>query len=266
MKMTAVSNDYMQGVQAANRSRIRNLINSEDIPETPINVVDCIEFLRGVFEGGGAFDESAVSMFNVPGVDTMLNKLDIQFNIEDNMIMIRHANAHDFLGRIYDHLKPTGTTKHEQYINHIGGLVNCKVWKTDVNAVVPYKNRPSDIGYDLVLIKKVKQLTPMTALFDTGIKVSVELGHYIEIVPRSSISKTGYILANSTGIIDPGYTGNLFVALTKIDPSMPDIELPFRGCQLIIRRQVHGQFEVMESIDSLVETGRSAGGFGSTGK
>lgn len=37
------------------------------------------------------------------------------------------------------------------------------------------------------------------------------------------------MLANSVGIIDNGYTGNLFIALKKIDPNA-EIQLPFRCC------------------------------------
>ena len=52
------------------------------------------------------------------------------------------------------------------------------------------------------------------------------------LVPRSSISKTGYMLANSVGVIDRTYTGNVLVPLIKVDKSMPDLILPARVVQL----------------------------------
>ena len=59
------------------------------------------------------------------------------------------------------------------------------------------------------------------------------------------------------------YTGNIYIALVKVDPSAPDIELPFRCCQLIFRRQHYlDLIEVDQPFDS---TTRDAGGFGSTG-
>jgi dUTPase len=50
--------------------------------------------------------------------------------------------------------------------------------------------------------------------------------------------------------------------LTKVDDTLPDIELPFRGFQLIVRKQYDVQ--VVE-VDVLDETTRGDGGFGSTG-
>ena len=73
------------------------------------------------------------------------------------------------------------------------------------------------------------------------------------------------MLANSIGIIDPSYQGTLKIVLIKIDDELPDIELPFKCCQLILRKMIH--YELNEvSKDNLIETNRSSGGFGSTNK
>lgn len=137
----------------------------------------------------------------------------------------------------------------------------CLVKLVDEKAVIPSKVRESDVGYDLTIIKVHKQLTSKTVLYDTGIQLSIPQGYYIEVVPRSSISKTGYILANNVGIIDPAYRGNILVALTKVDDSMPDIELPSRICQIIVRKQERLNFIETMNINS---TSRGDGGFGST--
>jgi dUTP pyrophosphatase len=141
-------------------------------------------------------------------------------------------------------------------------LDKCKIIKVDQNAIIPTKHYESDVGYDLTIIKKVKNLTPSTILYDTGIKLSVDYGYYIEIVPRSSLSKSGYILANSIGIIEKSYSGNLYVALTKIDKEMPDLELPFRCCQLIFKPQI--SLKIVEENNYIEETTRNNGGFGSS--
>ena len=73
------------------------------------------------------------------------------------------------------------------------------------------------------------------------------------------------MLANSVGIVDPGYRGNLFVALRKMDPAAPDLELPCKIAQLIVRRAetsvppIHVVFDMDETA-----TARGAGGFGSS--
>lgn len=99
---------------------------------------------------------------------------------------------------------------------------------SDEDAVIPTKAHEEDIGYDLTIIKVFRCISAQTTLYDTGLAMSPPDGFYLEILPRSSLSKTGYMLSNSVGVIDPQYTGNLMVALTKVDPSMPDIELPAR--------------------------------------
>ena len=80
--------------------------------------------------------------------------------------------------------------------------------KTHPDAVVPTRAHPSDIGYDLVAISLWKKLSDQTEIYETGIAVVPPPGTYVEILPRSSVTKTGYMLANSVGIIDPHYTGS----------------------------------------------------------
>lgn len=137
-----------------------------------------------------------------------------------------------------------------------------EVFREDPNAIVPTKVRLSDVGFDLTIIKFHKKLTETTSLYDTGVRLSIPFGFYAEIVPRSSLSKSGHVLANSIGIIDPGYRSNIYVALAKVDPSAPDISFPFRCCQIILKRQEHAHVE--EVFSELSETDRGAGGFGST--
>ncbi len=85
------------------------------------------------------------------------------------------------------------------------------------------------------------------------------------MVARSSISKTGYIVTNSVGIIDNQYRGELLVALTKIDDSKPDLELPVRIAQLIPRQWLDLQPVNVTGVE-LTSEERGEAGWGSTGK
>ena len=170
-----------------------------------------------------------------------------KYQENENTITLYDSNAVDFLYKFTD------------YYDSKNNKIHIKI--VDDEAVIPGKVRGSDAGYDLTIIKLHKQLTPKTALYDTGIQLSIPAHHYVEIVPRSSISKTGYILANNVGIIDSSYTGNIYVALTKVDESMPDIELPCRICQLLLKKQYFMNFNQMDQIEG---TSRGEGGFGST--
>ena len=100
-------------------------------------------------------------------------------------------------------------------------------------------------------------------LYDTGIKVSPSFGWYFDVVPRSSIIKSGYILANSVGVIDSQYKNSIMIGLVKIDQTMPDIELPMRIAQLIPRQRTHAEPIVVNEKD-FDNSLRGLGGFGST--
>jgi dUTP pyrophosphatase len=133
------------------------------------------------------------------------------------------------------------------------------------NAIFPTKAHSTDIGYDLTIIEEVERYSESTAMYDTGISIQPHnASMYAEIVPRSSFGKTGYILSNSVGIIDPEYTGTLKVILTKVDPSLPNLSLPYKGFQLIARRAERPVFVPVLDESEIRKTKRGNGGFGST--
>ena len=133
----------------------------------------------------------------------------------------------------------------------------------DKKSVVPTKAHPSDIGYDLTAIGVYKVVSERVTLYETGIKVESPPGYYVEILPRSSISKTGYMLANSVGVIDPSYRGTLKIALIQVDCSFRPLELPFTLCQLVLRKAEYSDIKI---VNSLNDTVRGDGGFGSSNK
>jgi dUTP pyrophosphatase len=205
------------------------------------------------------------------------NFSNIPYDKVNHNIIYKDSNCIEFLHNLYKDLDLENDlyliSNYQKYINFINwkfrvkdlSLDICKVFKDDENAIIPSKANITDVGYDLTIIKKVKNLTNNTILYDTGIKISLDFGYYAEIAPRSSLSKSGYILANSIGIIENTYTGNLFIALTKTDPNVPDLVFPFKCCQLIFKPQIF--INLVESkipLDSV--TIRGSGGFGSTNK
>jgi dUTP pyrophosphatase len=145
------------------------------------------------------------------------------------------------------------------------------VKKLRSDAVLPTKAHDSDIGYDLTLVSLDSLVVnsfhgglsnPETFMYDTGIAVQPESGYYVEVVPRSSLAKSGFILANSVGIIDPDYRGSIKVALMKIDINTKELPLPFKGLQLIVRKVE--STNIVETSGELTQTQRNDGGFGST--
>ena len=139
-----------------------------------------------------------------------------------------------------------------------------QILKVDNEAILPSKTYPEDIGYDITAIKIYKKISEDIIMYDTGIKIKSPKGFYTEIIPRSSIVKSGWMLANSIGIIDPNYTGNLYIVLIRINKDSPEIELPFCKCQLVTRKAEY--FNIVEVTDFDEKTNRNVGGFGSTNK
>ena len=132
--------------------------------------------------------------------------------------------------------------------------------KLSNDAVPPSKSHIGDSGYDLTILR-LKKIENGTYFFHTDIAVQPPCGYYFEMYPRSSLSKTGFIMANSVGIIDQYYRGEIIVALKKIDPNCNDLTLPMKVTQLIPKQFIHLESKETEFLDSSI---RSYGGFGST--
>lgn len=174
------------------------------------------------------------------------------------------TNAVDFLSKLYDNATIKFSKKYKLYLNYIGGsLEKCLFVKAHDNAIDPSKKNASDEGYDLWLIEKDKIISEKTVRYDTFIQVKPPPGYHIEILPRSSLSNTGYMLANSVGLIDESYCGTLKIALTKVDEKADELTLPFKAVQMVLRKSIHFVCSEIPE-DMIVHTMRGIGGFGST--
>ena len=142
-----------------------------------------------------------------------------------------------------------------------------------------YKNHSSynkgDSGLDLFVPEDIEVKCGETVFVDLQIKCELldkenkNISYYL--YPRSSISKTPLILANSVGIIDAGYRGNIKAAVKYI-PSYDDIKSD-EGSIYIIKKGTR-LFQLcspdlkelkFKLSNTLSETSRGEGGFGSTG-
>lgn len=241
-------------------------------------MIGASKYLASIFEKFGSYPDKSASIdmrFTKPDIENAIN---CGTNTMDELKSTLTTTYHEELGSVViDGLLPC-----TEFLNYIApwsekarvrarqniGVPLLQVKVTDSNAVVPFKSWMHDVGYDLTLIKKVKDIRHNVIMYDTGIQVKPTDGYYTEVVPRSSLVKTGWVLANSTGIIDRDYRGNIMVVVARIDKYAPDLEMPFRGFQLVIRKQHYIQLDVLgnsedwENADCVV---RGARGFGSTG-
>jgi dUTP pyrophosphatase len=231
-------------------------------------------FMRGYFDKNGILDyTNEISCKLLLGnniVNGFREKINVMGNVEGDYLVYRKNNAFDMLAILYEdavYYLDINMYCYRYYCNYVTyssseSVLSFKYALTDSNAVVPSKGHISDSGYDLTVIKEIKRVGNVV-YYDTCVKVEPDYGWYFDVVPRSSLSKSGYMLANSVGIIDRTYTGSIIVALMKVDHSMSDIELPYRCVQMIPRQIVHMKMIKVDESDIGV-TSRASGGFGST--
>jgi len=130
---------------------------------------------------------------------------------------------------------------------------------------LPARAHRNDAGFDLTAMA-VEALRPRVYAFDTGISVQAPAGYYCEVVPRSSLVRTDFILANSVGVIDPDYRGRIRVVLRYLGAGDGAGEaralVGGRIAQLLVRRWEAARLEPALELEG---TPRGEGGFGSTG-
>ncbi len=130
------------------------------------------------------------------------------------------------------------------------------------NGKVPSQKHASDIGYDISASDDVTLKSNEVTLVSTGIAINLPQQCAGFVLPRSGLStKHKITLINSPGLIDPGYTGELLVPLMNYGNKDYDIKAGDRIAQLVLVNTHGVDFKV---VDSLPETDRSSGGFGST--
>lgn len=137
-----------------------------------------------------------------------------------------------------------------------------KIKKLHHEAVIPKYAKPGDAGMDLTAVSidfdEWEHLT-----YHTGLSIEIPEGYVGLLFPRSSVYKTGQFLTNSVGVIDSGYRGEIMLKYTRDTHSDKKAYRPGdRVGQIIILPYPKVEFE---EVESLSQTERGSGGYGSTG-
>jgi dUTP pyrophosphatase len=120
-------------------------------------------------------------------------------------------------------------------------------------------------GMDLrASIQEPISLNPLErALVKTGLFIELPLGYEAQVRPRSGLAlKKGITVLNSPGTVDADYRGEIGVILVNLSSETFVIENGERIAQLVIAKHERAEWN---EVDTLSETARGAGGFGSTG-
>ena len=120
-----------------------------------------------------------------------------------------------------------------------------------------------DAGLDLYVLEDIHFEPGETKPIKLGISCEPEDGIAYYLFPRSSISKTPLRMANSIGLIDGGYRGEIMAMCDNIKTEGYTSEKGQRLFQLVATDSSPIHYEL---VDELEMTTRGTGGFGSTGK
>ncbi len=130
---------------------------------------------------------------------------------------------------------------------------------------LPSRATPHAAGYDIRSAEDAFVLEPgAIRLTATGLVMELPEGIECQVRPRSGLAvRHGVTLPNTPGTIDPDYRGEVKVALINLGPEPVTIARGDRVAQLVFAR-----FEAPEivQVEAVSDTGRGAGGFGSTGR
>ena len=142
-----------------------------------------------------------------------------------------------------------------------------KIKKVNPNAKLPTHGSEQAAGYDLYACLDTENITidaHKTVKVPTGLSMAIPEGYFGAIFARSGLAaKEGLRPANCVGVVDSDYRGEFIVMLHNDTNEPKTVENGDRVAQLVVMPYMTIDFEETDSLD---ETQRGTGGFGSTGK
>ncbi len=142
--------------------------------------------------------------------------------------------------------------------------ISVPIKRIDPTVELPSYAYAGDAGLDLRSSEDVTLEPFERRLISTGLAVAIPEGYAGFVQPRSGLAlKQGLSMANTPGLIDAHYRGELKICAINLDPKQPIvIKRGDRIAQLVIQQVPVVNLVEVEELD---ETDRGAGGFGSSG-
>lgn len=128
-------------------------------------------------------------------------------------------------------------------------------------AIMPTRCTDGAAGYDLYVTEDVTINCFNFTLVSTGVSMAIPAGHYGRVSPRSGLAVKHGVMVGA-GVIDSDYRGEIKVALATLN-GVYEFKAGDRIAQIIIETVVTPELVQVESLD---DSERGDGGFGSTGK
>ncbi|KAK2847674.1 hypothetical protein Q7C36_009356 [Tachysurus vachellii] len=137
-----------------------------------------------------------------------------------------------------------------------------KFVKLTEHATTPTRGSAKAAGFDLYSAYDYT-IAPMDkAIVKTDLQIAVPSGCYGRVAPRSGLAAKHFIDVGA-GVVDEDYRGNVGVVLFNFGKETFEVKKGDRVAQLVCERICYPDLQELETLD---ETERGAGGFGSTGR
>lgn len=142
--------------------------------------------------------------------------------------------------------------------------LSVRICRLDPTVELPSYAYAGDAGLDLRANEAVTVAPHERTLVGTGLAIAIPEGYAGFVQPRSGLAlKQGLSIANTPGLIDSHYRGELKVIVVNLDSDHDiHIERGERIAQLVIQRV---PVVTLEEVEALDQTDRGTGGFGSSG-
>lgn len=146
--------------------------------------------------------------------------------------------------------------------------MDVNVKKLHPDAKIPEKAHRDDFCYDVWAVSE-EEIAPNVWKYGIGLAFEIippDIAPYVDIAldfrPRSSIWKTGMVLANSIGTVDYGYRNGVSLIFYHVFPNMPRYKVGDKIGQMKVNMTESIDFN---EVNELGDSERGLGGFGSTG-
>jgi dUTP pyrophosphatase len=139
-----------------------------------------------------------------------------------------------------------------------------KVKRLDPSAKMPVRTTTGASCFDVHALQEGAIPAKSRALVRTGLAVAVDKGYEVQVRSRSGLAlKQGIFVLNSPGTVDSDYRGEVGVILMNLSDDVFTYKAGDRIAQLAVCPVIMADAQLVESLD---DTARSSGGFGSTGR
>ncbi len=138
-----------------------------------------------------------------------------------------------------------------------------KIKRLSPDAIIPQYAHPDDSGLDLCSVQDLVLQPGDWATIRIGFAIELPPGTEAQVRPRSGLAaRNALTILNTPGTIDEGYRGEVCIIAINLGKEPFEVKKGMRIAQMVICPVIRVQ---IEEIDTLSDTARNLGGFGSTG-